>query len=100
MIGKAVVILFIQQKTLSLVFFLNALDQVGCVAVTHEAAVDGKIFLAMPDVLGIPLVEKTLAKRKVMDGIQEVCLAYPVISRKAVDLIGKDQVGQFVIFKI
>jgi hypothetical protein len=100
MVGKPVVFFFIQQETLALISFLNTLNQVGLIAVSQETAADSKIILAVPDVLGICRVKKTFAKRKVVDGIEQVCLAYSVVSGKTVDLVGKNQIGQLVIFKI
>jgi hypothetical protein len=54
----------------------------------------------MQNVLGIRLVEKTLAKRQVINRIKQVCFANAVITHKAIYLIGKLKFSITVILEI
>ena len=100
MVGKALIFFFIQKETFALVPFLNALHQFRAVVLASEAAINNKKILAMPYVLSIGGIKKTFTEREIMDGIEEIGLAYPVISREAIDLVGKDQIGLPVVLEI
>jgi hypothetical protein len=88
MVGKPLIFLFVQEESLSLVSFLDALDKLGIVPVTHERAVDCEIILVVADILGIAGIKVALAEGQVMDRIEKVGLSHPVIPCKTIDLVG------------
>ena len=60
---------------------------------------NGKKIFAMADILGIKAGKKTLAERKVMDGVEEVRLAGTVVTHEAVYFPRKIKFRTGVIFK-
>ena len=49
-------------------------------------AMDGKEVLVEADVLGIGRRKTTLAKREIVDSIQRIRLAHPIIAHQAIDI--------------
>jgi hypothetical protein len=54
----------------------------------------------MHDVMTIQRIVKTLAKRKVMDGIQHVGFTHPIVTHKAIYAFRKVQIGFCVVLEI
>ena len=65
-----------------------------------EVALDHEKILPGFNLLGIYRVKIAFTKTKVMDGIKQVCLALPVVSRNAVDLSAEAEIGLTDIFEI
>ena len=61
---------------------------------------DGKEILLMTDVLLVGGTKETLAKRKILDGIEDVGLPCPVETHETIDILRKQQVGRFTVLEI
>jgi hypothetical protein len=99
MIGKALVFFLIDQKSLSLTPFLDTLHVVIGIIPLDEDAMNGEKIFAMADILGVEACKKTLAKRKVVNGIKQVGLANAIVTDKAINFIGKVEFRLGIIFK-
>jgi len=99
MVGKPLVLLFIDQKTLALVFFLDALHQVKGVIAPLKIAMDGEKILSMADVLCIKAGKTTFAKGEIVDGIKQVGFPDTIVPDETVDLLRKDKLSMGIIFK-
>jgi hypothetical protein len=99
-IGKPVIFLFVQEKTLSLVSLLHAPDGTILSGIFRIDPVDRKELLTMPDILQIIRSEIALAKGKVVNGIEQVRLSDAVITDKTVYIVRKGKVGLAIVLEI
>jgi hypothetical protein len=86
-ICQPLIFFFIEEKFLTVVPFLDALNVIGGIVIADTGSMDSEIILLVADVLAIDRIEITFAERKVMNGIQKVGFPYPVVTDKAIDLI-------------
>jgi hypothetical protein len=100
MIGQPLVLFLVELKYLPLVGLLHAGNIVKAVGVPDINSMDAEKTLVMADILRIDRVEIALAKRKVMNGIQQVRLAGTVISNKTIDFVREKKRRFLVILKI
>ena len=61
---------------------------------------DGEEILLMSDVLFVSGAEKALAKRKVIDGIQDVGLPRPVEAHETIDVLRQLQICRFTVLEV
>ena len=61
---------------------------------------DGKEILLMTDILLVGGAKETLAKREVIDGIENIGLPCPVEAHETIDVLRKQQVGRFAVLEI
>ena len=83
--SKSLIGLFVPPHLLCLTFFLDAGHRYHVLPYL-VVAMDGKEFLSAADVLAVDRIEKALAERQVVDGIQQVGLSDPVVAHQTVDV--------------
>ena len=72
MVAEAIVFLLVETKRFLLVAFLHARHQLVVLAIVRIHAMDGEEILLVKDVLLVSSAKEALAKRKVIDGIEDV----------------------------
>jgi hypothetical protein len=63
-------------------------------------AMNGKEILLMANILLVGSAEKTLAKRKVIDGIKDIGLSCPIEAHETVDILRQLQVSRLTILEV
>ena len=61
---------------------------------------DGEEILLVADVLLVGGAKEALAKREVIDGIEDVGLPCPVETHETIDVLRKQQVGRFAVLEV
>ena len=61
---------------------------------------DAEEVLVVPDIQLVGGTEEALAKRKVIDGIEDVGLPSPVETHETVDVLRKQQVSRFAVLEV
>ena len=100
MVAETVVFLLVEAERFFGVAFLHARNQLIILAVVRIHTMDGEEILLMPDVLLVGGTKETLAKRKVIDGIEDVGLPCPVEAHETIDVLRKQQVSRFAILEV
>jgi hypothetical protein len=100
MVAEAVVFLLVETKRLLLVAFLHARHQLVILAIVRIHAMDGKEILLVTDVLLVSSAKEALAKRKVIDGIEDVGLPCPIEAYETIDVLRKQQIGRFAVLEV
>ena len=100
MVAETVVFLLVEAERLLLVALLHARHQFVVLPVVRIHAVDGKEILLVADVLLVGGTKKTLAERKVVDGIEDVGLSRPVEAHETVDILRQLQIGRFTVLEV
>ena len=100
MVAEAVVFLLVEAKRLLLVALLHTRHQLIIFAFMRINAVDGKEILLVADVLFVGRAKKALAKRKVINRVEDVGLSCPVEPHETIDILRKQQVSRLAILKV
>ena len=100
MVAEAVVFLLVEAKRLLLVTFLHTRHQLIIFAFMRIHAVDGKEILLVADVLFVGRAEKTLAKRKVINRVEDVGFSCPIEAHETIDILRKQQVSRLAILEV
>ena len=69
-------------------------------AIQLKQAFDHKLAFALPYVLGVHAIEGTFGKAQVVNGIQYIGFAHPILSQEEVYLAVESKVCPFIIFKV
>ena len=88
MVGETAVFLFIETERLLRIAFLNARNQFVFLVVMGIYAVYAEKILLVADVHLIRRTEKALAKRKIIDGIEDVGLPCPIQAHETIHIFG------------
>jgi hypothetical protein len=99
-VTEAIIFFLVETERLLGITFLNAGNQFIILAIVRIHPMDGKEILLMPDVLLVGGAEKTLAKREVIDGIQDVGLPCPVEAHETIDVLRQLQICRFTVLEV
>ena len=100
MLAQAVVLLFVETERLFRVAFLHTRHQLIILLGMAVDAMYREEILLMTDVLLVGSTEKTLAKRKVINRVEDVGLSGTIKSHKTIDVLRKQQIGRFAVLEI
>jgi len=84
MVRHTLVLLAVESEHL-LFLLLERTEELIAAIIAYKETLENKKILPVPDAEGIGVVEKTLGKREVMNGIKDVGLPYSVVTHKAVE---------------
>ena len=98
--GKSVVFFLVEFERLLGIAFLHARNQLILFVVESVSAMDTKEILIVADVELVGGAKKTLAKRKVVNGIEDVGLPCPVEANETVHILRKRQLGALAVLEI
>jgi hypothetical protein len=99
MFRKSLVIFLVAFELLLLVSAHAAIDRLFLL-LAFKDALDHRKFSLVRDILGIHRVQVALAEGKVMDGIEQVGLPYPVFTHETIDPRAQLQVCLRIILEI
>ena len=100
MVGKSVVFLLVEAKRLLCIAFLHTRHQLVVFFRIAIRPMNGEEILLMAYVLLVSCAKITLAKRKVIDGIEDVGLACPIQTHKTIDILRKQHVCRLAVLKV